>query len=359
MLSLATRSLFTDAKLRVVNGMDLKFLWLDIERFLLENELKIDRAIKKFVLATSLDDGRIVASAGLDENVIKCVCVDKKYRGTELSLKVGTEIVKQGLEARYDDLFLYTKQENSKKFRGWGFSPLVEISGAVTFMEYNRNRLSDYLENLSRKKKEGGRVGSVVMNANPFTNGHRYLVERACRECDWVHVFLVKEDVSYFSYQDRLNLVREGLCDIANVIIHEGSDYIVSHVTFPQYFLKDDDQVNQQASAVDALMFRQYIGPALGITVRYVGTEPLDKTTRMYNRVLKKYLSESLCVQKSIQLEEIVRIKCDGKVVSASRVRELIKEHQYESVRPLVPCSTFAFIKQNFMSSDKKKDASS
>lgn len=46
-----------------------------------------------------------------------------------------------------------------------------------------------------------------MMNANPFTNGHRYLIQQAAAQCDWLHLFLVKEDSSRFPYEDRLDLV--------------------------------------------------------------------------------------------------------------------------------------------------------
>ncbi|EFA28598.1 ABC transporter, ATP-binding protein, partial [Haemophilus influenzae HK1212] len=38
--------------------------------------------------------------------------------------------------------------------------------------------------------------GSIVMNANPFTLGHRYLIEQALQQCDHLHLFIVGEDAS-------------------------------------------------------------------------------------------------------------------------------------------------------------------
>ena len=347
---------YTDTYLTVACGEELKTFHGRIERFLADNGLDIDSRIEKFVLALTGVDSQIAACAGLDRNVVKCVCVDKKYRGSDLSLVVGTEIIKQAVRAGYDDLFLYTKERNVKRFTGWGFSSLISTPEGVTFMEYNERKFEDYLNSLKLMKKLGKYIGSVVMNANPFTNGHRYLVEQAAKECDWVHVFMVKEDVSVFPYIDRLTLVKDGLADIKNVIVHGGSNYIVSHATFPQYFIKDKDQVNQQASAVDALMFRQYIAPSLGISVRYVGTEPIDETTRMYNCVLKEYLESPSGTTSPVKLREIKRIEYNGSVISASRVRALMQARNTQDMEALVPQSTYEFIEKRLMNHNNSKE---
>jgi [citrate (pro-3S)-lyase] ligase len=38
------------------------------------------------------------------------------------------------------------------------------------------------------------------MNANPFTLGHRHLVEQAAARCDALHLFVVREDASFFPF---------------------------------------------------------------------------------------------------------------------------------------------------------------
>ena len=37
------------------------------------------------------------------------------------------------------------------------------------------------------------------MNCNPFTKGHKYLIEKASKENDVVHLFILTEDKSEFS----------------------------------------------------------------------------------------------------------------------------------------------------------------
>ncbi len=61
-------------------------------------------------------------------------------------------------------------------------------------------------------------------------------------------------------------MIEEGVSDLDNVIVHQGSDYIISRATFPSYFLKDDGVINYCHTAVDLQLFRSFIGPSLGIT---------------------------------------------------------------------------------------------
>lgn len=335
-----------DAQIDVVDGARLESVRPQLEEFLSVNHLKLDRGVDTFVIAYGSDDGRIVGCAGLDRNIVKCVSVDESFRGSGLSVKIGTEVVKFGLSNGYDDFFLYTKYDNARLFRGWGFSPIIEIPEQVSFMEFNPAKLSSYLDDLRLEKKQGSRVGCVVMNANPFTNGHRYLAEQASKECDWVHIFLVKENASLIPYDDRLALVRAGLSDLSNVIVHAGSNYIISRATFPQYFLKNAAEINEQASAVDALIFRKYIAPTLGIDVRYVGTEPLDQTTAMYNRVLMKYLYTYPYDNRPVKLKEIKRLAYGDAIVSATKVRTLLVERRFDEIGKIVPKTTLAYLEK-------------
>ena len=42
------------------------------------------------------------------------------------------------------------------------------------------------------------KFGAVVMNCNPLTLGHRYLIEQALKQCDYLMIFVVQEDKSFF-----------------------------------------------------------------------------------------------------------------------------------------------------------------
>ena len=63
-------------------------------------------------------------------------------------------------------------------------------------MENKRTGFSDYLDNLKKDLKVGKNIASLIMNANPFTLGHQYLVEKASSENDILHLFIVSDDSS-------------------------------------------------------------------------------------------------------------------------------------------------------------------
>ena len=127
----------------------------------------------------------------------------------------------------------------------------------MVLMENSATRIQRYASYLTTLRHDGNKIGSIVMNANPFTNGHRYLVQQAAAQCDWLHLFLVKEDTSRFPYEDRLELVRAGTSDIKNLTVHRGSEYIISRATFPCYFIKEQGVVDDCNTEIDLKIFHQ------------------------------------------------------------------------------------------------------
>ena len=81
------------------------------------------------------------------------------------------------------------------------------------------------------------------------------------------------------------------------------------------------------------------IAEALGITARYVGEEPKSLVTGIYNRIMSERLPEHriVCVIVPRKTEE------SGQVISASNVRQAIKDGRLEDIRELIPESTYRF----------------
>ena len=314
----------------------------EIRLLLSAYKLELETRVEVFVVCRA--QGRIVACAGLDHNTIKCVAVTEGLRGESVSLRLGTEIVKLAAQRGQYHLFVYTAPHNLPLFRGWGFYQLVEVPQFVVLMENSPIALARYCNTLRTQRRPGKKIGGIVLNANPFTLGHQHLVETAARQCDWLHVFVVKENASEFSYTDRFALVAAGVKDINNLILHPGSDYIISRATFPGYFLKEEKTIDHSWAGIDLLLFRQYIGPALGITHRYVGTEPFDPVTNQYNRDMKVWLEEEASVAPPIQVVEVPRATADGVPISATAVRKLLAQGDFASLEDLVPPTTFQFL---------------
>ena len=177
------------------------------------------------------------------------------------------------------------------------------------------------------------------MNCNPFTNGHLYLIVKAAKMVNFLYVFVVEEDKSFFSFEDRIFLVREGTKNIKNVKVVPSGNFILSYETLPSYFEKDSYQEKKIDASKDIEIFARYIAPLFGIKWRFVGEEPLDKVTRQYNEQMKMILEEY-----DISLIEIPRKKYEGKVVSASRVREALANKDWKLIESLVPVSTLDYL---------------
>jgi [citrate (pro-3S)-lyase] ligase len=313
-----------------------------VRQLLSANDLQLDSQIELFVLYRQ--EGRLVACAGLDHYTIKCVAVVEEFRGVALSLRLGGEVIKAASQRGWFHLFLYSRPDNLQYFRGWGFHPLIEVPAHVVLMENSPVAIHRYCDTLRERRRPGAKIGAIVLNANPFTCGHRYLIEKAAAACDWVHVFAVKEDASLFSYSDRLKLLEAGVKDIRNLTLYPGSDYIISRATFPGYFLKEKSIIEWSWAAVDLLLFREYIAPALGITHRFVGSEPFDPVTRNYNADMKRWLQAAPIAAPPITVIELPRLSIHGVPVSASRVRRLWMLRELWRVRELVPATTWQFL---------------
>lgn len=214
--------------------------------------------------------------------------------------------------------------------------------GAYGFDETANTELVEYKKSLTNwyDKTFNVEIGSVVMNCNPFTLGHRYLIEKALEQCGYLVIFVVQENKSAFSFEDRLRLVREGTADLNRVVVIPSGKFVLSSLTFSEYFNKAEMQDRTIDTSLDVLVFAQEIAPCLHIKKRFAGEEPFDSVTRQYNETMRRILPEY-----GIEFVEIPRrVDSGGNAISASRVRRLLAERNFEAVRPLVPETTFCYL---------------
>jgi len=203
----------------------------------------------------------------------------------------------------------------------------------MLMMEHRRGGVERYLASLPAYD---GESGAVVCHANPFTRGHRHLVEYAAARCPHLYVFVLSEETGDFPAADRLELVRRGTEDLPNVDVVPGGDYIISRATFPAYFLQGDPE--QARCDLELTLFGKRIAPALGITRRFVGQEPYSPVTARYNRRM-----QALLPRWGISVTEIPRL--EG--ISASRVRQLLRQGRLADIQPLVPETTYAYCRDH------------
>lgn len=317
-----------------------------LDGLLARNDLTRDADIEVWALAHV--DGELVGCMGLAKDVVKCSTVEETARGQNLLAPLLVELRYAALARGRSRLFVYTKPVYRSVFAGLGFRALAEVPDLVLLMEDDPRGIERYLETLAPTRGDAVRVGAVVINANPFTLGHEYLIRSAAGACDAVHVFVVGEDRSEFSYADRYAMVEAGIAlmpERDRVVLHAGSRYVVSGSTFPQYFLKDSADITRAYTGIDLQLFRTYIAPALGIRHRFVGTEPVSAITAQYNADMAYWLQDAPSPAPAIELHEIARVGTDHEhFVSASRVRAYLAEGRLDELRPLVPASTYAYL---------------
>jgi [citrate (pro-3S)-lyase] ligase len=318
----------------------------EIRQLLSANNLELETGVDVFVVCR--EQGHVIACAGLYHNTIKCIAVAEAWRGESLSLRLASEVIKLAAERGQFHLFLYTPPNRLTFFRGWGFYPLVEVPQLVPLMENSPVAIQRYCDSLRAQRQPGQTIGGIVLNANPFTLGHRYLVEQAAQECDWLHVFVVREDASVFAYADRFALVAAGVQHLDKLTLHHGSDSIISRAAFPGYFLKEQAMIDKSWAAVDLPVFREYIAPALGITHRYVGTEPFDPVTNAYNADMESWLHQAASAAPPITVVEVPRAAIGGTPISASAVRRLLEQGDFSRIKELVPTTTLKFLETKF-----------
>lgn len=186
--------------------------------------------------------------------------------------------------------------------------------------------------------------GSIVMNCNPFTMGHRYLIENAAKKVDRLYIFVVKEDKSFFKYEDRFEMVKAGTADLSNVVVVSSGKFIISSLTFPEYFMKDYVKEKNFDVSMDVETFCKYIAPPLLIKMRFAGEEPFDPVTKNYNENMSRILPEY-----GMQFCEIPRLSIDSqRVINATEVRRLLKERNFKSISEYVPATTLKVLQEKY-----------
>lgn len=307
-----------------------------VEELLVSEGIGMDRNLEH-VCAVFDSNLNVIATGSAFGNTLRCFAVSSEHRGENLLNLVMGHLLEWEFLRGNDHVFLYTKPDSAKYFKDLGFYEIAQVGYSLVFMENKRNGFSSYLEKLSKLRFNQGISGCIVMNANPFTKGHRYLIEHACSSCDHLHLFVVSEDSSLVPYKTRLKLIEEGTSDLKNIEIHESGSYIISNATFPSYFLEDDEDAMKAHAKLDVQLFKS-IARALDIKIRFVGTEPSSVVTGIYNQVLCEELSKS-----SIGLDVVPRLEIDGIAVSASSVRKAIFENDNDTVKRLVPETTYKY----------------
>ncbi len=306
-----------------------------VDRLLVEEGITRDANLD-YICAMEDENGEVIATGSCFGATLRCFAVSHLHQGEGLLNEVVSHLMEYQMARGNSHLFLYTKIKSAKFFQSLGFYEIARVDGTLVFMENRRNGFPNYLAQLEKTARPGV-SGAIVMNANPFTLGHQYLVETAAAQCDTLHLFVLSEDASLVPFAVRKRLVREGTAHLQNVVLHDSGPYIISNATFPSYFLKDDAAVIQGHAKLDLAIFAR-IAQAIGASIRFVGEEPTSQVTGIYNSIMASELPK-----QGIRCEIIPRKQSQGQPISASTVRKALQTGNWETLKELVPASTLAY----------------
>lgn len=310
--------------------------YMDVKAFLKDLNLKMPENLDYTIGIYHKDT--LIGTGSLGKNIIKGVGISPEYQGEGIASLIITHLIKKAIENEIYNIFIYTNPNSQSMFLELGFNKIAEALPYAVLLEWG-GHIDDYLFDLKEiSRDKPSNASCIVINGNPFTLGHRYLIEKAAAESPFLYVLVVEEDKSIFPFDIRFELIKKGLKDIKNLEIIAGGDYIISAATFPSYFSKKVD-LAMAHSLLDLDLFSKHIAPSLKISKRYVGEEPYCEVTSIYNQTMKKLLPE-----RGIEVIEIPRLEMEGSWVSASRVRDAMRTGDIESIKNIVPLSTYNFL---------------
>lgn len=282
----------------------------------------------------------LLATASLCGDTIKGVCVRPEARDLSLTAPMATALLSEASARGITNVRVFTKPEYEDVFRSLAFSPIGRGDGAV-LLESDTQALKRYLKRIaSAKNSASGKSGCIVMNVNPLTLGHFYLLQEAASQVDTLYVIPVGDDThTFFSLSERVEALVSAATRIGNVCVLPSGPYCISRSTFPSYFIKELNTLTRAYCTLDLDIFASHIAPALDISVRFAGSEPLDALTAAYNDAMREILPP-----RGIEVRILDRLQMDGEPISASRVRAFTEAGRAGRALQLVPRESYPMV---------------
>ena len=289
-----------------------------------------------------IDLARLLNDEMRNDDVYIDLCHFTAYGNVIIAEELFTEIEKR-IEIK--NFMGSDKEKRILEDRKMAFEKEKELLGSQKKIENYAQRLKDEYSSVVFGKK----CGCIVMNCNPFTNGHYYLIDKAKSQVDILFLFVLEEDKSFFRFKDRYDMVQGNTKHFDNVIVLKSGEFVISSLTFPEYFEKDRLQDAKIDTSKDIITFAQHIAPSLNISKRFVGEEPYDRITKQYNEQLKILLP-----RYGIELVEIPRCMNEtGEIISATKVRQCIDNKQTDLLLQYVPRYTYEVICDRYINKEE------
>jgi len=317
----------------------------EVETFLKGFDLVLDQdvdytlVIRGEVQNAKVNGASIVATCSKAENVLKCFAVAHDHRGEGIASTLVTALIDRLFSQGIYHYFVFANPSKTYIFSALNFK-LIHHNADVALLE---NGIYDIRQKLEEQKKNynigDAEKAALVMNCNPFTLGHQFLIEEASKNNREVLVFIVEEDKSLFPFEMRFELVRQGVGHLKNVKVIPSGEYIISSATFPSYFLREEGKRLLAYAELDSSIFGKYFCENFRIKKRYVGEEPYCPVTKAYNETLRNVLPIY-----GVELHEIKRKAFGDEVISASMVRSLLKIGDVYNLNNFLPEVTLDFL---------------
>jgi [citrate (pro-3S)-lyase] ligase len=326
----------TDYQIEVIDLHDKK-RYREIAGFLAGFDLTFDHTLE-YTIAVRLE-GQLVGTGSFAGEILRNIAVDENLQGTGLTSLIVSELMQEQARRGRMHYFIFTQTSKAHLFASLGFKEIARAEPYAALLESGLSSIETYCDAIAKKASYLPRQrAAVVVNCNPFTKGHDALIRKAAAENDGVIVFVVSEDKSLFPFEHRMMLVKSGVTDLPNVVVVSAGDYVVSAATFPAYFTRDEDKVTAQ-TRLDIILFATQIARRLGITARYIGEEPYCPVTNAYNEAMVDILPAH-----GISIHVMERIQIEGEIISASKVRDMIRNEDWEGIKKAVPEITYQYL---------------
>lgn len=331
---------FRQETLDLENPFDVKL----VRNFLTSLDFDFEPEMVDYSMILYNLNDQIIGTGSCRNNILKFVAVAPEFRESTAFAQIVTHLTDHVLK-RNKTSFVFTRPENAVRFEGLGYKEISKAEPMITVLEMGFSTITNYIDYLAAQKRveKSDKIASLVMNCNPITLGHKYLIEKAASENKLVYLFVVEEDRSAFDFKTRWQLINKEVASMPNVVVLRGSRYVVSNATFPSYFLKNEniDQITRKQAELDIRIFGEYFVPLLGIKKRYVGTETYCSTTAAYNSAMKEILPEF-----GVEVIEVKRKALGNKdnIISASKVRAAIKNNSLDEIIDFLPDSSREFL---------------
>jgi [citrate (pro-3S)-lyase] ligase len=328
--------MFNDVQIEIVNLANTR-QFKEVQGFLAQFDLTFDADVEYTVLARL--DERMVGTGSFKGEILRNIAIDESFQGLGLTATLVSALMQEQSRRGRLHYFVFTKPAKAHLFANLGFIEIARAEPYVALLETGLGSIDSYCKEVEIAAAHlSGERAAIVVNCNPFTKGHQALIEKAASEHAAVIVFVVSEDRSLFPFADRLKLVKAGVAHLPNVVVVPAGNYIISAATFPTYFTRDEDAVVAQ-TRLDITLFATKIANRLDITTRYMGQEPYCQVTNAYNQAMIDILPAH-----GISVKVMERVQAAGEIISASKVREMIKGDDWEGIRRLVPKTTYDYL---------------